>query len=276
MTAWHDAANSHGFEVECRIRHLDRPNYRWFSGRATPLLGEDGRIAEWLGTFTDVNDLRVLQERQGVLLAELQHRVRNILAVMRSMASRTAANSESVEEFAQHLEGRLGSLARTQVILTRQAGAGINLEDMVRDELLSQAALDGQVDIEGPEVILSPKAAEVLTLTIHELTTNAVKYGALTKPEGKVQIRWEVARQNEEEWLTLHWIESGVGMAAPAPRREGFGTELIEQRVPYELHGSGTLQFLPGGVRSMVTFPLRRGDSVLRTDARAVLAPNEA
>ncbi len=270
MTAWHDGDRERTFAVECRVRHVDGSAYRWFSGRATPLVDSRDRVTEWLGTFTDVDDLRALQERQEVLLAELQHRVRNILAVIRSIAARTAGNSETVEDYAAHLEGRLASLARTQVILTREPGGGVDLEMMLREEMLAQAAQESQIDVAGPEVRLSAKAAEILTLAVHELATNSVKYGALSQPRGAVQVRWELDRDEGETWLTLRWTETGVQMAAAAPRRTGFGSELIEQRVPYELEGSGRIDFLPGGVRAEITFPLRRGDSVLQTDARMI------
>ena len=269
MTAWHEATGATRFEVECRLRHLDGTNYRWFQGQASPLLDSRGRVTEWLGTFTDIDDLRSSQERQGVLLAELQHRVRNILAVIRSIAARTAETTETAEDYAMHLEGRLASLARTQVLLTREPGGGVDLEMLVREELLAQASQAAQVDVEGPDVALSPKAAEILTLAVHELATNAVKYGALSAPKGMVEVRWEVTPQEGEPWLTLRWMESGVRVVATAPRREGFGSELIQDRVPYELEGQGVIEFLPGGVRATVSFPLRGGDSVLRTDTNA-------
>ncbi len=275
MTAWHEGATAHTFEVECRLRHVEGGAYRWFSGRATALLDGSSRITEWLGTFTDVDDLRALQDRQGVLLAELQHRVRNILAVIRSIAARTAESTETAEDYAMHLEGRLASLARTQVLLTRAPGSGVDLELMVREELLAQAAQADQIEVEGPDIGLSPKAAEILTLAVHELATNAAKYGALSASTGMVKVSWEVQPGDEEDMLTLRWSETGVRVAATAPRREGFGTELIQERVPYELDGRGEIEFLPGGVRAVISFPLRRGGSVLQTGARAILFSSE-
>lgn len=273
MTAWHLGASTRSFEVECRIRHVESSEYRWFRGRATAVLDSVGNLSEWIGTFTDVDDLRKLQQRQEMLLAELQHRVRNILAVIRSVIGRTARSSNSVSEYALRLDGRLASLARTQIILTRKPGAGAALETMIREELLAQAAQDAQITLEGPELSLSAKPAEVLTLAVHELATNAVKYGALSHPDGSVRVRWEIERRGEENWLRLAWIEvGGPGKGGP-PQRRGFGTELIEQRVPYELDGEGTLEFLPGGVHCTITFPLREGDSILQTNARSVRSP---
>lgn len=270
LRAWDAGANNLAFEVECRLRNMERPGYRWFRGQATALLDSQGGVAEWLGTFTDIDDLRILQQRQEVLLAELQHRVRNILAVIRSMVSRTAASHTSVSEYAERLEGRIASLARTQVILTRAPGGKVDVETMIRDELAAQAPQGLRIDLQGPVVSLSPKAAEVLTLAIHELTTNAVKYGALARADGAVEVRWSLAVQNGENWLTLTWTESGNPTASAAPERRGFGTELIERRVPYELEGHGSLEFLPAGIRAQVAFPLRPGDSILQTDAQTV------
>ena len=274
--AWYEGANAHFFEVECRIRNLDQPDYHWFRGRATPILDAQGRVAEWLGTFTDVNDLRTLQGRQEVLLAELQHRVRNIMAVIRSVAARTAENSADVTDYAVRLKGRLEAFARTQVLLTREAGAGVDLRTMVQDELVTQTAEAGQVDIDGPEVRLSAKATEVLTLAVHELATNAVKYGALSTAAGKVQVRWALDHAGRDSLLTFRWKESGVAISGTTPRRKGFGTELVERRVPYELSGSGQLDVLPDGVQAVISFPLRRGDSILQTDVASVRPPHEA
>ena len=224
-------------------------------------------MVEWLGTFTDVHDLRALQEHQRVLLAELQHRVRNLLAIIRSIAARTAENSADVEDFASHLEGRLASLARTQVLLTRSPSSGIDLEFMLREELLAQAAQEEQLDLGGPEVQLSAKTAEVLTLAVHELATNAVKYGALSEVRGRLEVRWALEDRNSAPWLILNWAESGVRVVSAAPRRQGFGTELIQERVPYELRGQGRLDILPGGIRCEIAFPLREGESILQTGA---------
>lgn len=264
--AWARAAETGRLQCDYRVRRASDGVYHWFQTSAEPVRDETGHIVEWLGASTDVQGMRALQERQRVLLHELQHRVRNTLAVVRSIASSTRATSDTVADFAAHLDGRLNALARTQMVLTRAPGGGVDLEGMVREELLAQAAREDQMKVGGPDVRLSPKAAEVLTLAIHELATNSVKYGALGASAGRVTVGWSTSERAGQTCLDLVWQESGVRVASTAPRREGFGTELIETRVPYELRGRGALQFHPGGVRCEIQFPLMAGESVLQTD----------
>lgn len=264
--AWARAMDEGGFEVEYRIRRRSDGAYRWFQTRAAPVRDEAGGIVEWLGTSTDIDDLRRLQEQQRVLLAELQHRVRNVLAVTRSIISRSDDGQRSTDNYVRHLQGRISALARTQVLLTRKAGTGVDLEHLIREELLAQVASDDQFALDGPDVRLSPKAAEVLTLAVHELATNATKYGAFSRTEGRLHVRWSLEERAGRDWLVLDWAESGVPIVDAAPRRQGFGTELVARRIPYELKGRGRVDLRPGGLRSRIEFPLAAGDSIFQTD----------
>ena len=270
LAAWQGVEERGAFYIEHRILHAASGEHRWHQTRATPLRDEESRIVEWLGTSTDVDELRALQRRQELLVAELQHRVRNLLAMIRSIGQRTASTAESVEDYSQHLEGRISALARTQALLTREIGRGVDLQNLVLDELEAQAALPGRYTVKGDDVSLPPKAAEVLTLAVHELATNAVKYGALTKAGGRIEIGWTIEERDEggPRWLCFTWTEFGVTMDG-GPRREGFGTELITGRVPYELKGEGRMDFRETGVAATIRFPLVPGASVLQTDARA-------
>lgn len=269
--AWLKTAEGEPLEFEARIFNAAEKRYRHFRSRATPVVDESGRTVEWLGTSTDVDDLLQMRDRQSVLLAELQHRVRNILSLIRSLIRRSYVPDQSSEDYIQHLEGRLAALARTQVLLTRRTGAGVDLEELIRDELLAQVADEARIAIGGPDVMLAPKSAEVLTLAVHELTVNAVKYGALSQEVGRIAIAWSVDKRDRQPWLRLSWIESGVSVIAPVPRREGFGTELITERVPYELRGEGRMELRPGGLSAAIEFPLLPGDSILDVDAAATV-----
>jgi two-component sensor histidine kinase len=247
--------------------HLRKDGSRVFlDGHTVALKGPDDDIRGFLKIAQDVTGRKRAEEHQALLLAELQHRVRNILAVIRSMVRRTHEEGQSAEEFIQHLEGRLGALARTQVLLTRTIDAGVDLELLIRDELISQAAPDDEVRIEGPDVKLPPKAAEVLTLAIHELTTNAVKYGALSQSDAGIAVEWDIQHRDAVPWLSLRWSDCGVAMAQAAPLRRGFGTELITRRVAYELRGTGSLEMRPGAVTCTIEFPIEERPSILQTN----------
>lgn len=238
-----------------------------FTLSCSPVRDETGQVfAVFLILVETTERVRAGQAR-NLMVAELQHRVRNILAVIRSIVSRTAETSETVDDLSAHLDGRLAALARTQVLLTRSPGTGVDLEGLIRDELLAQVADEDRIAVEGPAILLPPKAAEVMTLAVHELATNATKYGALSGGQGRIDIRWTVEAREGADWLTFRWCESGVKVAAAAPRRTGFGAVLIEQRVPYELMGAGALTFAPGGVQCEIAFPLIAIRSVLQTDA---------
>ena len=252
---------------EFRIRRPSDGTFRWIKDHDFPLFDEN--CVKWVGGIgTDVTEAKLLAEHQSVLLAELQHRVRNIMAMLRSVVKRTAATAESVAAYEGLIIGRLMALARTQTLLTRGVDVGVEIGLIVREELEAQADHQGQYSLSGPEVVISPKAAEVLSLAIHELATNALKYGALSVSEGMVEVAWQVHGADGSPLLRLDWTER---RPAPAdwspPTRKGFGSQLIEQRVPYELRGRGEIVIGPEGARAFIEFPLQPGASILETTA---------
>lgn len=178
----------------------------------------------------DVTARKRGEERQAMLLAELQHRVRNVLATVQSLIQRTVSGEQPIAEIRKQLIGRLDALARTQTLLTRALGIGVDLAGIIRDELDGQAAHPDQFTINGCAIELAPKAAEVVTLAIHELATNAAKYGALRHEGAHLEIGWLLDEDRNPHWLRLHWREHGVPISVPKERRSGFGTELITRR----------------------------------------------
>jgi PAS domain S-box-containing protein len=235
----------------------------WTRIATRPIRGPDGAVEGVIVVVVDIDAAKRADARQASLIAELQHRVRNVLAVVRSVVRRTVETGDDLEDVAGHLEGRIAALARTQSLLARGADAGIDLEMLIREELLAQAADETRLEIEGASILLSSKAAEALTLAVHELATNATKYGALAQG-GSISVTWTIeARDEGGDWLRLHWVERGVRVLAPSPRRRGFGTDLIEARIPYELAGEGRLEFLPGGLDAEICIPLIAGASVV-------------
>jgi PAS domain S-box-containing protein len=256
---------------EFRVVRASDGAFRWIRSTDFPLFDEHDRVQRIGGIAEDVTEAKLAAEHQGVLLAELQHRVRNIMAQIRSITARTGERAETVSEYADLMAGRLLTFARVQALLTRSANIGARILDIINDELAAQAGHPEQYTLHGPDLVLAPKTAEVLTLAVHELTTNALKYGGLSVPDGRVTARWTTFERGGASWLGLDWIESGAPTSSPAdlsaPRRRGFGSEMIEGRIPYELGGRGELSIHPGGARCRLEFPLRDRSSILETDA---------
>jgi PAS domain S-box-containing protein len=238
---------------EHRVRRPVDGQIRWLRNTDFPISGEEGRINRIGGIGQDVTELKAAQEHQKLLLAELQHRVRNTLAVIRSIARRTAATSATPEDYAMHLEGRIDAFARVQAAATRDPAAGVDLATIVAEELLYAAAREGdRFRIDGPGLKLRSKAAETIGLAVHELATNAVKYGALAARHGRLDVRWTL----EGATLRLVWREAGLDALLQPPTRRGFGMEILEKTLAYEFKGRTTITFAPEGLSCEIELPL--------------------
>ena len=225
---------------------------------------DDGDIVEYVLDITarKTAEAALLKERehQQTLLAELQHRVRNTLAVVRSIARRTAENSDNVDDMLAHFEGRLDAFSRAQAALTRNAEVSVDLASLIEDELVAHAAREGpRLHMKGPKVTLAAAAAERLSLAVHELATNAVKHGALSSERGTISIRWRRDRGANGEQLGLLWEEQGVDIAAGDEPSEGFGMELLRRSLPYDLQAETTVELRPNGLRFELSMPLHSG-----------------
>jgi two-component system CheB/CheR fusion protein len=255
---------------EWRVAMLDG-SVRWLAASGRSDGTTTGRRI--LGVVHDITERKQTETRLRLLLGELQHRVRNILGVVRSIVVRTVRNARSIDELSDHLEGRLATLARTQGIFTRTGEATVDLEEMVREEILATAANEEQVKIEGPQVSLRHEAAETFALALHELSTNAVKYGALADANGRLSITWRVMNTSKGARLSLQWRESGVRAMAVSPARTGFGRELIERGLPHELGATTSLEFPLGGMQAVIELPL--GDKVAVLQDTSIEAGDE-
>ncbi|RYF19482.1 MAG: PAS domain S-box protein, partial [Oxalobacteraceae bacterium] len=233
--AWAQVDQQNIFHVDLRIRGLDG-TYRWFQTRALPATGPEGAITEWIGTSTDIDDLRRLQAEQKVLVGELQHRTRNLIAVVHGIALQTVHGSASLDDFQDRFEDRLEALSRVQGLLSHSQHEPITIGTLVELELsaLAGSEMQDQITLEGADVTIRETAAQTLALAIHELSTNALKYGALSSSAGKLAIRWYEHGNADDQSLRLDWTESGLPQVAHGAGRVGYGRVLIEQSLPQQ------------------------------------------
>jgi PAS domain S-box-containing protein len=256
IDAWKKALESGEMNHEHRIRRAADGEYRWHQTQAVPLKGGDPRTSEWVGTSTDVHRLRSLQDRQQMLLAELQHRSRNLLAMVQAMARQTLRSTSSTPEFLRAFEDRLRTLSRVQSLLAQASVERIDLREIVDAELFARGDFADRVEVQGPRLPLGAKAAQTLALALHELSTNAVKHGALKQPSGRLSVMWDIEPRPDGEYVTLNWNESGVDLPARPAQRNGYGRELIERALPYQLGARTKLEFAAGGVRCIISVPV--------------------
>ena len=261
--AWSRAGDTGALAVEYRVYHTSEHRYRWFQTRATPVRDQSGTITEWLGTSTDVDDLRSMQERQRVMVAELQHRTRNLIAVVRSIAQQTMATSRDLESFRDTFNERLAALSRVQGLLSRSEQERITIGSLLRVELdaLGAGELADRISLSGPNIPLRNSIVQTLALALHELATNARKYGALANGRGRLDVSWEVHTDTRERRrLKVTWAESGVvippDVQDTASQLGGYGRELIERALPYALGATTTHEITADGVRCTIDLPL--------------------
>jgi two-component sensor histidine kinase len=199
----------------------------------------------------------LLQERQSVLLAELQHRTRNLLAVVQSIARKTLAKNGGMDQFAEEFEGRLRALSRVQSLTESAGNDRVSLRQLIDAELEAHAPDPARVTVAGPAVKLPASAAQTIALAVHELATNALKHGALGGGSGNLNVTWTADPPADPSRLVLEWVETQVRMQ-PETGRKGYGSELIERALPYQLQAKTSLKFGPDGVRCRIELPLRK------------------
>ena len=226
--------------------------------RILPYRAPDSTVDGSLVTFVDVTQIVQAEQHQRLLVDELNHRVKNMLAVVISLASQTLRRSGTLEEFSGAFLGRVQALTGTYTLLSRESWSNVQLQEIVAEELRPFMATDRtNIHIDGPAVFLDPRGALALGMAIHELATNAAKYGALSVPAGDVAVTWAVERTIEGEHLTLGWREHN-GPPVTAPTKRGFGMLLIERGLAHDMAGKATVEFLPDGLRASFHAPLTR------------------
>lgn len=251
---WAEAfAKGEGVGAELRIRGGDE-QYRWFLSRSEPVLDRNGQVSGWIGASIDIDDRRKAQERLELMVNELNHRVKNNLAAVQALAAQTFRGTESLAEAREAFTSRLVALGKAHDILTRQQWDGSQLAEIAQEVLASIPRAEA-LTIEGPNVSLSPNAALTLSMAFHELYTNALKYGALSSPQGQVALRWQV---DSMDMLHLSWTELG-GPRVIAPTTTGFGARLLTRSLAAELRGIVNIDFQETGVVCTIDAQLDRG-----------------
>jgi two-component sensor histidine kinase len=207
-----------------------------------------------IGINVDITERKRAEERQSVLVAELDHRVKNVLATIGAVVSHTQEGSRSIASFATALEGRIRSMATTHELLSAGRWRGISLAELVRRELAAYATRNN-TNINGPEVLLKPEAGQAIAMVLHELVTNAAKYGAFSTRNGHVAIRWDLQPNGHaRSQLVLEWQEIG-GPPVVSPGEPSYGTSTIRDLIPYEFGGSVELEFASDGVLCRLELP---------------------
>jgi PAS domain S-box-containing protein len=262
-------ANQGRYEARYRMVRPDTRETFWVFTAGVEVRDETG-VRRIIGVVRDITEIKAEEEARDTLVAELDHRVKNVLASVQSLAAQSARKTTSVDAFLKHFAGRLEAMASAHALLTATRWRGAEIGNVAAAELGGLAP--GQARWSGPELVLSPRATNALTLAMHELATNAVKYGALSTDTGRVEVKW---RSLPDGGFELDWVERG-GPHVAQPTHRGFGSTLLERVTGRELGGSTRMEFRPDGVRvQFVAGPSALAAATPRPELR-VAKPDQA
>jgi PAS domain S-box-containing protein len=233
----------------------DAPGIRWHDLHIEPLRNEAGEVVGLTCASVDVTERKEGEAHLRLLLRELTHRSKNLLAVIQAMARQTARHTGSIETFLNQFSARLQALAASHDLLVRESWYGASLGELIRSQL--GGYLDGssnQVSIDGPAIALKPEAAQNLGLALHELAVNAAKFGALSVPTGRVSITWSRRENTDASAVELDWRER-LGPKVKVRRKKGFGTMVIERNLARALDAEINMDFDPDGLHCHIVIP---------------------
>jgi len=255
------------FKARIRTVSPDKPSYKktfrfrcpdgreiWLEESSIAEFDSAGQCLRLKGLTLDITERKLSDERQGLLIAELDHRVKNLLARVAVITSYTRQGSNSIDQFVQVLDRRIQSMAAAHSLLSQSRWSGVNLADLVHSQLAPYATT-ANTTIGGPDVTLTPTVTQAVAMALHELVTNAVKYGALSNPSGHVAVNWHQPVDEEASRVKIEWRESG-GPPVVRPAKAGYGTSLIREMIPHELGGTVDLAFVTDGVCCRIEVPL--------------------
>lgn len=265
----HSLATGDPYEIEYRLRHRSG-DYRWVLGRAMPIRDQSGAIIRWMGTCTDIHEQKEQAEQNEILGRELSHRIKNIFAVISGLIGLSARQQPEHRDFARSLQQRIASLGRAHEYVrphSDQSAPEIipgSLQAVITEILSPYPALEeGRIVIRGEDFTIDDRAATPIALLAHELATNAVKYGSLSVPNGKVAIRTD----RQEGAMHMTWVERDGPVLTGAPTREGFGTRLAELSIVNQLGGKFTRAWPAEGMEATAIVPLARLSRELAKEA---------
>jgi PAS domain S-box-containing protein len=257
MDEFHRLANKQdSFTSEYRVVWPDGTTL-WLRGRGQVIArGPDGKAERLVSIVTDVTERKAAEDHIQFLMHEISHRSKNLLTVIQSIARRTARTAGTMEEFENRFERRLQGLAASHDVLVRENWHGAPLADLVRQQLVPFVEIhSSRFELAGPDVVVTAEAAQAIGLAVHELATNAIKYGALSAPAGKVRVCWMFdGNPDAAEQLLLSWIEQGGPPVSP-PSRKGFGHVVIGEMVERSLNGKVAVEFAGVGLKWSVSIP---------------------
>jgi two-component system CheB/CheR fusion protein len=228
------------------------PLERWFGISVSKI--DAKRVAI---LFQDITERKRHERERDLMMGELNHRVKNMLTVVQSIASQTLRTTKDPERFVAALRDRVRALGQAHGLLTQENWSGTDLRDLAEAQLRSFASGAGRIRIEGPKLRLSPIAAIPVSMALHELATNAIKYGALSVPAGIVHLSWRLERDAEGGRLELDWREEGGPPVTP-PSHQGFGSRVLERGLAHELEGKVDLDYAPDGLACRMTIPAEK------------------
>ena len=204
-------------------------------------------------------ELEERAQHERVLSHELQHRINNMLTTVRAVARKTRLRSQSLDEFVKSFDDRLAAIARTHALLSRIETSAVAMRELLAQELSAHGAEEGvNLTQRGPELLISARQAQALSMAFHELATNAVKHGALSVDDGRIDVSWKNDISGAENQLRIRWRETGVPIKGE-PTRRGFGSDILEKSIPSVLHGTFDRMIHRDGIECVIAFPLEPG-----------------
>lgn len=262
LERWHHSLETgEPYEIEYRLRHKDG-QYRWALGRALPILDNAGSVSRWFGICTDIHDIKAAEEERELINKELTHRIRNIFAVVSSLISMSAREDDVCKEFAEELQGRTQALAKAYSRVVPDASHSDlqnsgkqSLHALIRSILAPYVGEGGDVVfIEGPDLQIGLRGATSIALITHELATNAVKYGALSRKSGHIEVETHI----EDDTLRLVWRELGGPIIENIPKHKGFGSGVMTRATASQLAGSVEREWDREGLKVIITAAISR------------------